>query len=66
MIDVHSETWADIMRFAESLKADLMPSLMNPGMSFEQTQYIRGRLAILNELTGLPYEKKPPKIETHR
>lgn len=66
MIDVHSETWSDIMRFAESLKADLMPALMSPGMSFEQTQYIRGKLAILNELTGLPYEKKPPKIETHR
>lgn len=66
MIDVYSETWAEITRFAESLKADLMPSLMNPGISFEQTQYIRGKMAILNELTGLPHEKKMPKIETHR
>jgi len=66
MIDVYSETWTDIMQFAESMKASLMPSLMNPAMSFEQTQYIRGKLIILDEIIELPSAKKPPKIETHR
>ena len=66
MIDVYSETWAEITQFVESLKTDLMPSLMNPAMSFEQTQYIRGKLIILDELIRLPSAKKLPKIETHR
>ncbi len=66
MIDVYSETWTDIMQFAESMKASLMPSLMNPSTSFEQTQYIRGKLIILDEIIELPSAKKPPKIETHR
>lgn len=66
MIDVYSETWAEIKQFVESLKTDLMPSLMNPAMSFEQTQYIRGKLIILDEIIRLPSAKKLPKIETHR
>ena len=66
MIDVYSETWAEITQFVESTKADLMLSLRNPNTSFDQTQYIRGKLIILDAIIGLPSEKKLPKIETHR
>lgn len=53
-IDVHSETWKSVMAFARVETEAATVELAAFGTSIERTQYVRGKIAALSALQGLP------------
>jgi len=49
-IDVHSRTWEAVCRYVDQRVASLTRQIVDPTVSWADTQYLRGELASLRRL----------------
>lgn len=63
-IDVHSDTWLEIERWARAELAGQMAILRDPDASHDKTQVARGEVRRLEALLALPIPKSKPKIQS--
>ena len=58
MIEVDSLTWKTIELWIASEEKNLIDDLRSPGVNYDRTQFVRGRLAQLDVLRELPNQIK--------
>lgn len=63
MIDKSSDTWATILAWTDEEATKAISRLTNTGCSLVETEYLRGRLATLAELSLLGNDADPPLAE---
>jgi hypothetical protein len=54
LIDTASDTWDYVLRYVEKELETIDRSLENPKLSYEDTQFIRGRAHTLRRIMQLP------------
>ena len=57
MIDRTSATWTHIDLWAEKADRQALAQIRQPGLSMEDTEFLRGRLAAFAEVRALAVEK---------
>lgn len=57
MIDINSETWKAIMEWSKREEEYALHNVRVSGLAIEDTEYLRGRLAVLADLRTLADEK---------
>jgi hypothetical protein len=50
MIDRHSKTWEIVSMQAENMLDAAMDNICQPGLSQDRTEFLRGRISVLNEI----------------
>ncbi len=66
MIDPDSETWRDVLSFCEKARASALAAILAHGTGIEMTEFARGQLDVLGDLTRLPDQQhaKPLNMKT--
>jgi hypothetical protein len=63
MIDRHSPTWVSITEWTTKELEGSIKALSNPKLSYEDTQFHRGRVHMLNQLTVLPERQQEARAQ---
>lgn len=54
MIDLDSETWRDVSAVLDALHEQAVAELKSPALDLPTTQFVRGRLMVLEAMQSLP------------
>lgn len=57
-IDIHSKTWQTVNAYIEKKKENTMKAVLQNGCTADQTQYMRGYYAALQELKDMAEPQK--------
>jgi hypothetical protein len=62
-IDFNSPEWAAIEDWAKHRLTEELSALKSPSSDYGKTQFVRGRIAVLEEMLSLPELKEVPESE---